>query len=321
MSIPTTLLYIIRKEKEETAMADLNVKISNLKLKNPVMTASGTFGYGLEFQDFVPLDQIGGIIVKGTTLNPRQGNDYPRMVETPKGMLNCVGLQNKGVDYFVEHIYPEVSKIDTNIIVNVSGNSPDTYAEAAERLNGLEHVPAIELNISCPNVKEGGMSFGVTCSGAASVVREVRKRYNKTLIVKLSPNVTDIASIARTCEAEGADAVSLINTLMGMSIDIEKRAHRLSIRTGGLSGPAVKPVAVRMVYDVAHAVKIPIIGLGGISTAADAIEFLMAGATAIQIGTANFVDPQVTMKVRDGISDWLDTHGCNSVTEIIGCVD
>lgn len=302
-------------------MADLNVKISNLKLKNPVMTASGTFGYGLEFQDFVPLDQIGGIIVKGTTLNPRQGNDYPRMVETAKGMLNCVGLQNKGVDYFVERIYPEVSKIDTNVIVNVSGNSPETYAEAAARLNGLEKVPAIELNISCPNVKEGGMSFGVTCSGAATVVREVRKRYNKTLIVKLSPNVTDIASIARTCEEEGADAVSLINTLMGMSIDIEKRTHRLSIRTGGLSGPAVKPIAVRMVYDVAHAVKIPVIGLGGISNAADAIEFLMAGATAIEIGTANFVDPQVTLKVRNGISDWLDDHGCKSVTEIIGCVD
>lgn len=301
-------------------MADLNVKINSLKLKNPVMTASGTFGYGLEFKDFVPLDELGGIIVKGTTLHPREGNDYPRMVETAHGMLNCVGLQNKGVDYFIEHIYPEVSKIGTNIIVNVSGHSVDTYAEAAERLNDLEHIPAIELNISCPNVKEGGMAFGVTCSGASSVVREVRKRYHKTLIVKLSPNVTDIASIARSCEDEGADSVSLINTLMGMAIDIEKRKPRLSIRTGGLSGPAVKPVAVRMVYDVAKAVKIPVVGLGGISTAEDAIEFLMAGATAVQIGTANFVDPQVTIKVRDGINEWLDLHGCKSVSEIIGCL-
>ena len=240
-------------------MADLRIKIGNLRLKNPVMTASGTFGYGIEFKDFVPLDQLGGIIVKGTTLNPREGNDYPRMVETAMGMLNCVGLQNKGVDYFIEHIYPEVSNIDTNIIVNVSGNSPETYAKAAEKLNALDKIPAIELNISCPNVKEGGMAFGVTCSGASTIVREVRKHYHKTLIVKLSPNVTDIASIARSCEDEGADAVSLINTLMGMSIDIEKRAHRLSIRTGGLSGPAVKPVALRMVYDVAHAVKIPVI--------------------------------------------------------------
>ena len=292
-------------------MADLRIKIGNLRLKNPVMTASGTFGYGIEFKDFVPLDQLGGIIVKGTTLNPREGNDYPRMVETAMGMLNCV----------IEHIYPEVSNIDTNIIVNVSGNSPETYAKAAEKLNALDKIPAIELNISCPNVKEGGMAFGVTCSGASTIVREVRKHYHKTLIVKLSPNVTDIASIARSCEDEGADAVSLINTLMGMSIDIEKRAHRLSIRTGGLSGPAVKPVALRMVYDVAHAVKIPVIGLGGISTAADAIEFLMAGATAIQIGTANFVDPQVTLKVRNGINEWLDNHSCKSINEIIGCVE
>lgn len=302
-------------------MANLNVKINRLNLKNPVMTASGTFGYGLEFQDFVPLDQIGGIIVKGTTLRAREGNDYPRMVETAHGMLNCVGLQNKGVDYFVQHIYPSIKDIDTNIIVNVSGDSPEAYAECAARLNGLEHVPAIEVNISCPNVKDGGMAFGVTCEGAASVVRAVRARYDKTLIVKLSPNVTDIASIAKACEAEGADAVSLINTLMGMAIDIERRCPKLSIRTGGLSGPAVKPVAVRMVYDVAKAVRIPVIGLGGISTAADAIEFLMAGATAIEIGTANFVDPQVTLKVRDGLNEWLDRHGCHSVTEIIGAVD
>ena len=301
-------------------MADLSVKISDLQLKNPVMTASGTFGYGLEFADFVPLEEIGGIIVKGTTLEPREGNDYPRMVETPQGMLNCVGLQNKGVDYFIKHIYPQIKDIDTNMIVNVSGNSPETYAETAEKLDALEGIPAIEVNISCPNVKEGGMSFGVTCSGAASIVKVVRQHYHKTMIVKLSPNVTDIASIARACEDEGADSVSLINTLMGMAIDIERRSPKLSIRTGGLSGPAVKPVAVRMVNDVAKAVKIPVIGLGGISTAEDAIEFLMAGATAIQIGTANFLDPQVTIKVRDGINDWLDHHGCKSVTEIINCL-
>jgi len=301
-------------------MADLSVKISDLQLKNPVMTASGTFGYGLEFADFVPLEEIGGIIVKGTTLEPREGNDYPRMVETPQGMLNCVGLQNKGVDYFIKHIYPQIKDIDTNMIVNVSGNSPETYAETAEKLDALEGIPAIEVNISCPNVKEGGMSFGVTCSGAASIVKAVRQHYHKTMIVKLSPNVTDIASIARACEDEGADSVSLINTLMGMAIDIERRRPKLSIRTGGLSGPAVKPVAVRMVNDVAKAVKIPVIGLGGISTAEDAIEFLMAGATAIQIGTANFLDPQVTIKVRDGINDWLDHHGCKSVTEIINCL-
>ena len=301
-------------------MADLSVKISDLQLKNPVMTASGTFGYGLEFADFVPLEEIGGIIVKGTTLEPREGNDYPRMVETPQGMLNCVGLQNKGVDYFIKHIYPQIKDIGTNMIVNVSGNSPETYAETAEKLDALEGIPAIEVNISCPNVKEGGMSFGVTCSGAASIVKAVRQHYHKTMIVKLSPNVTDIASIARACEDEGADSVSLINTLMGMAIDIERRCPKLSIRTGGLSGPAVKPVAVRMVNDVAKAVKIPIIGLGGISTAEDAIEFLMAGATAIQIGTANFIDPQVTIKVRDGINSWLDHHGCKSVTEIINCL-
>ena len=301
-------------------MADLSVKINDLQLKNPVMTASGTFGYGLEFADFVPLEEIGGIIVKGTTLETREGNDYPRMVETPQGMLNCVGLQNKGVDYFIKHIYPQIKDIDTNMIVNVSGNSPETYAETAEKLDALEGIPAIEVNISCPNVKEGGMSFGVTCSGAASIVKAVREHYHKTMIVKLSPNVTDIASIARACEDEGADSVSLINTLMGMAIDIERRRPKLSIRTGGLSGPAVKPVAVRMVNDVAKAVKIPVIGLGGISTAEDAIEFLMAGATAIQIGTANFLDPQVTIKVRDGINVWLDRHGCKSVTEIINCL-
>ena len=285
------------------------------------MTASGTFGYGVEFADFVDLSQIGGIIVKGTTLKPREGNDYPRMAETAQGMLNCVGLQNKGVDYFCKHIYPEVKDIQTNVLVNVSGSSPEDYAECAARIDELEGIPAIELNISCPNVKQGGMAFGVTCEGAASVVRAVRERYHKTLIVKLSPNVTNIADIARAVEAEGADSVSLINTLMGMSIDIEKRRSRLSIGTGGLSGPAVKPVAVRMVWQVARAVKIPVVGLGGIMTAEDAIEFLMAGATAIEIGTANFIDPAVTIKVRDGINDWLDRHGCSSVQEIIGTVE
>ncbi len=302
-------------------MAKLNVKIGQLELKNPVMTASGTFGYGLEFADFVDLSQIGGIIVKGTTLKPREGNDYPRMVETAQGMLNCVGLQNKGVDYFCEHIYPDVRKIETRVLVNVSGSSPDDYAECAARIDALEDIPAIELNISCPNVKQGGMAFGVTCEGAASVVKAVRRRYSKTLIVKLSPNVTSIADIARAVEVEGADSVSLINTLMGMSIDIEKRRPRLSIGTGGLSGPAVKPVALRMVHQVAKAVKIPVVGLGGIMTAEDAIEFMMAGATAIEIGTANFIDPAITVKVRDGINDWLDRHGCTSVQEIIGALE
>ena len=301
-------------------MARLNVKISNLELKNPVMTASGTFGYGLEFADLMPIDGIGGIIVKGTTLNPREGNDYPRMAETASGMLNCVGLQNKGVDYFCEHIYPQIKDIDTNMIVNVSGSSPEDYAECAARIDALENIPAIELNISCPNVKDGGMAFGVTCAGAASVVKAVRQRYHKTLIVKLSPNVTDIAEIARAVEAEGADSVSLINTLMGMAIDIEKRKTLLSINTGGLSGPCVKPVALRMVWQVAKSVNIPVIGLGGISSAKDAIEFLMAGATAIEIGTANFLDPAVSIKVRDGINDWLDAHGCKSVEEIIGVI-
>ena len=301
-------------------MSKLQVNIGALALKNPVMTASGTFGYGLEFADFIPLDGLGGIIVKGTTLKPREGNDYPRMAETPQGMLNCVGLQNKGVDYFCEHIYPQIKDIDTNMIVNVSGSSPEDYAECAACIDALEKIPAIELNISCPNVKDGGMAFGVTCAGAESVVKAVRERYHKTLIVKLSPNVTNIADIARACEAQGADSVSLINTLMGMAIDIEKRKTLLSINTGGLSGPCVKPVALRMVWQVAKAVKIPVVGLGGISSATDAIEFLMAGATAIEIGTANFLDPAITMKVRDGINQWLDDHGCQDVHEIIGCI-
>ncbi len=301
-------------------MAQLNVKVGGLDLKNPVLTASGTFGYGLEFADFIDLNRLGGFIVKGTTLHPREGNDYPRMAETPSGMLNSVGLQNKGVDYFCEHIYPQLKDIDSNVLVNVSGSSPEDYAECAARIDALDHIPGIELNISCPNVKDGGMAFGVTCEGAASVVRAVRQRYHKTLIVKLSPNVTDIASIAKAVEAEGADSVSLINTLMGMSIDIERRKSRLSIGTGGLSGPCVKPVALRMVWQVARAVNIPVVGLGGIMNAADAIEFLMAGATAVEIGTANFIDPTTTIRVIDGMNEWLDSHGVKDVHEIIGCL-
>lgn len=301
-------------------MAQLEVKIGALTLQNPVMTASGTFGYGLEFADLIDLNRLGGFVVKGTTLRPREGNDYPRMAETPEGMLNCVGLQNKGVDYFCKHIYPQLAGIKSHPIVNVSGSTPEDYAACAARIDELDGIPAIELNISCPNVKDGGMAFGVTCEGAASVVKAVRTHYHKTLIVKLSPNVTDIASIARAVEAEGADSVSLINTLMGTSIDIERRRPRLSIGTGGLSGPCVKPVALRMVWQVARAVQIPVIGLGGIMSAEDAIEFIMAGATAIEIGTANFVDPTVTIKVIDGINDWLDRHGVKDIHEIIGCV-
>lgn len=302
-------------------MADLSVRIGGLDLKNPVMTASGTFGYGLEFADFVNLEEIGGIIVKGTTLNPREGNPYPRMYETASGMLNCVGLQNKGVDYFCKHIYPQIKDIKTNMIVNVSGSCPEDYAECAARIDELEHIPAIELNISCPNVKQGGMAFGVTPEGAASVVKAVREAYHKTLIVKLSPNVTSVADIARSAVDAGADALSLINTLMGMAIDVEKRRPVLSINTGGLSGPAVKPVALRMVWQVAQAVKVPVIGLGGIMNARDAIEFLLAGATAIQIGTANFIDPAVTVKVAKGINEYLDSHGFGSVKDIIGALE
>ena len=282
------------------------------------MTASGTFGYGLEYADLVDLGQLGGVIVKGTTLQPREGNPYPRMAETPQGMLNCVGLQNKGVDYFCEHIYPQVQSLPTQVIVNVSGNSPEDYAECARRINELEHIPAIELNISCPNVKHGGMAFGTSPEGAASVVKAVRAVYDKTLIVKLSPNVTSITDIALAAEAEGADAVSLINTLMGMAIDAEKRKRVLSIGTGGLSGPCVKPVALRMVWQVARAVHIPVIGLGGISNAVDAVEFLLAGASAVEIGTVNFVDPTISAQVAQGIDEYLERHGFHSVKEIIG---
>ncbi|MBQ8361966.1 MAG: dihydroorotate dehydrogenase [Bacteroidaceae bacterium] len=299
-------------------MADLSVNIGNLNLKNPVMTASGTFGYGVEFEDFVDLEQIGGIIVKGTTLNHREGNPYPRMAETPSGMLNAVGLQNKGVDYFVKKIYPKIKNINTSMIVNVSGSDIESYVKTAERINELENIPAIELNISCPNVKQGGMAFGVTPDGAAEVVSAVRKAYDKTLIVKLSPNVTNIAEIARAVEAAGADSVSLINTLLGMAIDAEKRKPILSTITGGMSGAAVKPIALRMVWQVAQAVKIPVIGLGGIMNWRDAVEFLLAGATAIQIGTANFIDPAITVKVAQGIDDYLNRHGFTSVKDIIG---
>ena len=302
-------------------MADLSVNIGKLNMSNPVMTASGTFGYGLEFQDFVDLEKIGGIIVKGTTLHHREGNPYPRMAETPMGMLNAVGLQNKGVHYFVDHIYPQIKDIRTNLIVNVSGSQVEDYAETASIINELENIPAIELNISCPNVKQGGMAFGVTAHGAAEVVSAVRKVYKKTLIVKLSPNVTDITEIARAAEGAGADSVSLINTLLGMAIDAEKRRPVLSTVTGGMSGAAVKPIALRMVWQVAKAVKIPVVGLGGIMNWKDAVEFLLAGATAIQIGTANFIDPAITVKVAEGINDYLDRHGYSSVRDIIGALE
>ncbi len=302
-------------------MADLKVNIGTLKLKNPVLTASGTFGYGEEFADFVDLTRLGGFIVKGTTLHPREGNPYPRMAETPMGMLNAVGLQNKGVHYFVEHIYPRLKDLDTNVIVNVSGSSVEDYRETAAIINELENIPAIELNISCPNVKHGGMTFGVHPEAAAEVVSAVRSAYHKTLIVKLTPNVTDITEIAKAVEGAGADSISLINTMLGMAIDAERRKPLLSTVTGGLSGPCVKPVALRMVWQVAKVVKVPVVGLGGIMNATDAIEFLLAGATAIELGTANFIDPAITVKVVDGINDYLDRHGFKSVHEIIGALE
>ena len=292
-----------------------------LMIKNPVMTASGTFGYGTEYTDFIDLARLGGIVVKGTTLHHREGNPYPRMAETPSGMLNAVGLQNKGVDYFIEHIYPTISNYDAAVIVNVSGSQVEDYITTAERLNALPHIPAIELNISCPNVKEGGMAFGVTCAGASSVVRAVRAVYDKTLIVKLSPNVTDITEIARAVEAEGADAISMINTLLGMAIDAEKRRPVLSTITGGLSGPAVKPVALRMVWQTAQVVNVPIIGMGGIATATDAIEFLLAGATAIEVGTYNFVDPTATIQIVEGIENYMLRHGFSNISELIGALN
>ncbi|NBJ08633.1 dihydroorotate dehydrogenase [Duncaniella freteri] len=299
-------------------MAKLSVNIGSLSLKNPVLTASGTFGYGEEFTPFIDLNRLGGYIIKGTTLEHREGNPYPRMVETPSGMLNAVGLQNKGVDYFINNIYPRIKEYDSELIVNVSGAKVEDYVETARRLSSLDKVNAIEVNISCPNVKEGGMAFGTTTKGAAEVTKAIRSVYPKTLIVKLSPNVTSIADIAKAAEAEGADSVSLINTIMGMSIDVERRRPHLSTITGGLSGPAVRPVAVRMVWQVAKAVKIPVIGLGGIMNGRDAIEFMLAGATAVEIGTANFIDPAVTMRVIDYMEDYCSRHGINDINEIIG---
>lgn len=301
-------------------MADLNVHLRGLDLKNPVLTASGTFGYGSEFQDFIDLSRLGGFIVKGTTLNPREGNPYPRMAETPSGMLNAVGLQNKGVDYFITRIYPQIKDISTSILVNVSGSTISDYVATAEKINELSHIPGIELNISCPNVKEGGMAFGTRCSSVSEVVKAVRQVYHKHLMVKLSPNVTDIQEIALTAEAEGADSLSLINTLMGMAVDIKTRKPKLSTITGGLSGPCVKPVALRMVWQVAKVVKIPVVGLGGIMNAEDAIEFFLAGASAIQVGTANFIDPAITVKITEGINDYLDKNGFQKIQDIVGLI-
>ena len=302
-------------------MVNETIQLKGLTLKNPVMTASGTFGYGEEYADFIDLSKLGGILVKGTTLNHREGNPYPRMAETPSGMLNAVGLQNKGIDHFVETIYPRIKDIDTNIIVNVSGSTIEDYCTVAERVNALENIPAIELNVSCPNVKQGGMAFGVTCAGIEQVVSAVRKVYDKHLIVKLSPNVTNIAELALSAEASGADSVSLINTMLGMAIDAEKRRPKLSTITGGLSGACVKPVALRMVWQVSKAVKIPVIGLGGISSATDAIEFMLAGASAIEIGTANFIDPAITVKVAQGIVEYCERHGFKNVSDLTGAME
>ena len=303
---------------KDIEMADLKVKIHNIDLKNPVLTASGTFGYGFEYDDFFDINQLGGFIVKGTTFHPRQGNPYPRMAETPSGMLNAVGLQNGGVNYFASNLYPELTKYETNVLVNVSGSTIEDYVACAERIGELEKIAGIELNISCPNIKAGGMAFGTTCASAEKVVEAVRKVYNKTLIVKLSPNVTDVTEIARAVENSGADSISLINTLLGMAINVETRKPVLSTVTGGLSGPAIKPVALRMVWQVSRAVNIPVIGLGGIMNATDAIEFILAGATAVQVGTANFIDPLITTKIISGIENYLDRHKYNSVSEIIG---
>lgn len=301
-------------------MVKLGVNIGGLSLKNPVLTASGTFGYGEEFADFVDLNRLGGFIIKGTTINHREGNPYPRMAETPSGMLNAVGLQNKGVDYFIDNIYPRIKDVDSHVIVNVSGATIDDYVAVCEKLAPLDKINAIEVNISCPNVKQGGMAFGTTCDGAAQVARAVRKAFPKTVIIKLSPNVTDITEIARAVEAEGADAVSLINTLLGMAIDVERQRPYLSTITGGLSGPAVRPVAVRMVWQVSKAIQIPVVGLGGIMNGRDAIEFMLAGARAIQVGTANFIDPTVTMKIIDYMVDYCERHGVNDINDIVGMI-
>ncbi len=299
-------------------MVDLSVNLGNLQLQNPVLTASGTFGYGYEYDDFIDVSSLGGIIVKGTTLNAREGNPYPRLAETTQGMINAVGLQNKGVNYFCEHINPQLTKYTTNVIVNVSGSCVEDYVATAEKINELANIPAIELNISCPNVKQCGMAFGTNCEQAQKVVSAVRKVYKKHLMVKLSPNVTSIADIARAVEEAGADSVSLINTILAMAIDAETRRPLLSTVTGGLSGPAVKPIALRMVWQVYNAVKIPIVGLGGIMSAKDAIEFILAGSSAIQMGTANFIDPTITVKVIDGIREYLQRHNIKSIKELIG---
>ncbi|MCK5847457.1 MAG: dihydroorotate dehydrogenase [Bacteroidales bacterium] len=297
-----------------------SIKIGGLDLKNPVMTASGTFGYGPEFEDFIDINRLGGIVVKGTTLHHREGNAYPRMAETPSGMLNAVGLQNKGVEKFCTDIYPKIKHYDTNILVNVSGSTVDEYVETARMINELDHIPGIELNISCPNVKEGGMAFGTSCPSAVAVTHAVREVYKKTMVVKLSPNVTNIAEIAKAVESVGADGVSLINTLLAMAINAETRKSVLSTITGGLSGPAIKPIALRMVWQVAQEVKIPIIGMGGIMNATDAIEFMLAGSSAIQVGTANFIDPTVTIKIVDGIEDYMRRHGIDDVNDLIGAM-
>ena len=302
-------------------MVNISTKIGGLILKNPVLTASGTFGYGTEYKDLVDLNSLGGIIVKGTTLNPREGNDYPRMAETPSGMLNAVGLQNKGVDYFINNIYPTISNYDTEIIVNVSEATVSDYIAVAERISELDKINAIEVNISCPNVKQGGMAFGTTAKGASEITTAIRKVYNKTLIVKLSPNVTDIVSIAKAVEDSGADSVSLINTLLGMAIDVERQKPVLSTITGGLSGPAVRPVAVRMVWQVAKAVKIPVIGLGGIASGRDAMEFILAGASAVQVGTANFIYPNITLEIINYIKEYCSRHNVKDITELIGAVN
>lgn len=301
-------------------MVDLSVNIGKLKLKNPVLTASGTFGYGEEYSDFVDLNRLGGFIVKGTTLNHREGNPYPRMVETPSGMLNAVGLQNKGVDYFINEIYPRIKNVDSQVIVNVSGACLEDYVKVCEKLAPLDRIEAVEINISCPNVKQGGMAFGTTCAGAESVTKAIREAYDKTMIVKLSPNVTDIAEIARAVEVAGADAVSLTNTFLGMAINVETQRPYLSTITGGLSGACIRPIAVRMVWQVANAVKIPVVGLGGIMNGRDAVEFMLAGATAVQVGTANFVDPAVTVKIVDYIEEYMRRHGIEKVTDLIGAM-
>lgn len=301
-------------------MVNLSVKLGNFELKNPVLTASGTFGYGEEYADFVDLNRLGGFIVKGTTLEPREGNDYPRMAETPSGMLNAVGLQNKGIDYFIEHIYPRICKYNSQIIVNVSGKCVEDYVAVCEKLDDLDRIEAVEINISCPNVKQGGMAYGTTCEGATEVTSAVRRAWRRHMIVKLSPNVTSIADIARAVEGAGADSVSLINTILGMAVDVDRRKPYLSTITGGLSGAAVKPIAVRMVWQVAKAVSIPVIGLGGITNGRDALEFIMAGARAIEVGTANFIDPSVTMKILDEITDFCQRQGVKDINELVGII-